>query len=193
MGFAMVKALVGLAFVGSLFWTTAAHAQFANRSVGISPAFFGLFGPRACADCAEVNWMIPLTLDASFYAENGFDIYAHAPVAITSIKWRDSAGNFKPDYITFGWGLQVGARYLFSEETIRPWVGLQLSALFILRDPAPVMFQAGPGVAAGIDFFVSDTFSIGPRAFFDFFVTFYDGSVYTRFLAGGAVSFSVYF
>jgi outer membrane protein len=194
MASAMRKTLVGLAFMGSLVLTTAAQAQFANRSVGISPGFFGLFGPPAnCAICAEINWAVPLTLDASFYAENGFDIYAHAPVAVVSIKSIDSTGNLNPSYITFGWGLQIGARYLFSEETVRPWVGLQLSGLFVVRDPNPVMFYAGPGLAAGLDLFVADTFSIGPRAFFDFFITVYDGRVYTRFQAGGAVSFSVYF
>jgi outer membrane protein len=192
----MRKALLGLAFIGGLLSTSAAHAQFANKSVGISPGFFGLFGPataNACPVCAEINWMIPLTLDASIYTENGFDIYAHAPVAVTSIKSVDSTGALNPNYITFGWGLQIGARYLFSEETIRPWVGLQLSGLFVVRDPNPVMFYAGPGAAVGVDFFVSDTFSLGPRAFFDFFLTFYDGKVYTRFMSGGAVNLSVYF
>jgi outer membrane protein len=196
MQFDMRKALVSVAFFGCLLSTSDAAAQFANRSVGISPGFFGLFGPataNVCPVCAEINWMIPLTLDGSFYAESGFDIYAHAPVAVTSIKSRDSAGNFNENYITFGWGLQIGARYLFSEETVRPWVGLQLSALFVVRDPNPVMFYAGPGASVGLDLFVTDTFSIGPRAFFDFFLTFYDGRVYTRFMSGGAVSFSVYF
>jgi outer membrane protein len=196
MGDSMRKVLVGVAFFSCVLFSSASHAQFSNRSVGISPAFFGLFGPataNACPVCAEINWMIPLTLDASFYAENGFDIYAHAPVAITSIKSVDSQGNFNASYITFGWGLQIGARYLFSEETVRPWLGLQLSGIFVIRDPSPVMFYAGPGIAAGLDLFASDTFSIGPRAFFDFFVTFYDGKVYTRFQAGGAISFSVYF
>ena len=186
MAVGMRKALLGVALLGCVFSTSEAHAQFANRSVGLSPGFFKLFAP-------DVNWMVPLTLDGSFYAENGFDIFVHAPVAISSIRAVDSTGAANPNYITFGWGLQIGARYLFLEESIRPYVGLQVSAIFILRDPNPVLFYAGPGVTGGVDFFASDTFSIGPRVFYDFFIGVADGQVTLRHQLGGALNFSVYF
>jgi outer membrane protein len=176
----MRKLLVGLAFAGCLLSTSEAHAQFANRSLGVSPGFMKLFAP-------DINWIVPITLDGSIYAENGFDIFIHVPVGIASIVY------LRPDYITFAWGGQIGARYLFLEETIRPYVGVQGTVMFIVRDPAPVMFFGGIGLVAGIDFFASDTFSLGPRAFFDGFLGIEAGVVTWRAQLGGVLNFSVYF
>jgi outer membrane protein len=181
----MRKALLGVAFFGCVLSTSDAHAQFANKSLGISPGFIWMFSP-------DVNWVIPVTLDGSFYAENGFDIFLHVPVGITANKARIPVGG-PPPYITFAWGLQVGARYLFLEESVRPWAGIEATVMFVLDDPNPVIFYGGLGVTAGLDLFASDTFSVGPRVFFDGFLGVSGGVATWRAQLGGAFNLSVYF
>lgn len=177
----MRKALCGLALLGCVLSAPEAHAQFANRSLGISPGFHGLFAP-------DVSWMIPATLTGSIYAESGFDIFIHIPVGFAGLKGR------VPDpYLTLGWGGQVGARYLFLEESVRPWVGIQASVMFVLQDPDPLIFYGGLGASVGIDFFATDTFSIGPRAFFDGFLGVREGRATWRAQLGGNLNLSVYF
>ena len=178
----MRKTLVSVAMLGCVLATSEAHAQFANKSLGVSPAFFKIFAN-------DINWAIPLTIDGSFYIENGFDVFAHIPVAIFSTVYADpNTGTVNPSFLVFGTGAQLGVRYLFMEETIRPYLGLQASIMFVFTNPTT--FFGGPGIVGGLDIFLSDTVSLGPRAFFDLFL---ELNRPVRYQVGGAVSISVYF
>lgn len=174
----MRKALCGLALLGCVLSTSEASAQFANRSVGLSPGFIKLFAP-------DVDFQIPITLDGSLYLEAGFDLFIHIPVAI--FFWKVGPQG-QLGYQYFGTGGQIGIRYLFLEESIRPYIGIDASLVVVVTDPATV--YGGPGIVAGIDFFAADTFSIGPRVFFDLFFQLNNP---VRAQLGGVVNFSVYF
>ena len=61
-------------------------------------------------------------------------------------------------------GPSAGVKYLLMEESVRPYVGLDLSYLHLFGSPvAPVDF-VGLGPNIGVDWFLSDSVSIGVRA-----------------------------
>ncbi|HZH02323.1 MAG TPA: hypothetical protein VEY30_00985, partial [Myxococcaceae bacterium] len=63
----------------------------------------------------------------------------------------------------------VGLRYLFSEEGLRPYAGLDLSFLLTFREVGiRSYFGLGPNI--GLDYFLSDTFSIGVRGQYNLYV-----------------------
>lgn len=160
-----------------------AQAQFANRSVGGGLSFVKFTGGSAASG---LDFAVPLTLQGSIYLENGFDLYAQVPLMLVQV----NAGASTPDGHgqVFGTGAHLGARYLFSEETLRPWVGLEL-ACFVLLTTTPLVF-AGPGASLGVDWFVSDSISVGAHGFFDLFV---ELNAPLRPSFGGGLSFAAYF
>ncbi|MBS1153254.1 MAG: hypothetical protein H6Q89_4952, partial [Myxococcaceae bacterium] len=82
----------------------------------------------------------------------------------------------------------LGVRYLFSEEDLRPYIGLEAAAFVLLAKTTVVL--GGGGVLVGLDYFVADTVSIGARGFFDLFI---ELNVDPRPAVGGALSVAVYF
>ena len=133
-----------------------AKAQYANRSLGIGAGY-----SRINAD-AQVEWALPFTLEGSLYIEDGFEVYAHVPLMIM---FERATG-----LPLVAFGVDVGARYLFLEETFRPYVGVQGGFLYINRDNGQSKVLFGPGAALGFDYFVADTVSIGPRGFFNLYI-----------------------
>ena len=132
-----------------------ARAQFANKSLGL-----GLGALHIDAD-AGVSWGVPLSLEGSLYIENGFDVMVRVPlmVLVSPIDGHQFVGA----------GLNLGVRYFFSEEAFRPYAGAELAFLYIHRDTDTSTFF-GLGPVAGFDYFLSDSISIGPRAFANFFI-----------------------
>lgn len=180
----MGKRLGGLLVVLGCVVSFDAHAQFANRSLGGGVSFIKLFGG---GKGTGVDFAVPLTLEGSLYIESGFDIYAHIPVMLVNV--TTGADTPSGRGLVFGSGGHLGVRYLFSEETLRPYVGIELAGFVLLLKNAPVVF-IGPGATVGLDYFVSDTITIGARGFFDLFI---ELNVDPRPAVGGGIAAAAYF
>jgi len=171
----------------------AANASFANRSLGLSFSAFKLVG-----DDGLVDFGLPLALEGSFYVENGFVLFLNVAAAIFYQKQFVGAAN--QGGFVWGGGGQVGARYLFLEENVRPYAELHLAVLGIGKAAggaednmavtnAPKVF-AGPGAAVGVDYFAGDSVSIGVRGFFDLYITLIAAP---RYSFGGGLNVATYF
>ncbi len=147
-----------LTITTALLLSNAAHAQYANRSLGI--------GAQATTSIKN-NALFAVTLEASLYIESGFDVFLRVPLSITDTS--TGAGTASGRGQIFATGGSLGIRYLFLEESIRPYVGIQFSGLVFLTQPK-VDYYVGPGATVGLDFFVTDWLSIGARGTYDLFV-----------------------
>ena len=103
----------------ALFVATPAHAQFANRSLGLSAGYMNF------NNTASLNSTVFLGFDASLYIENGFEV-----VSLTKIAFP-----FDPisERRVVGLAPSLGVRYLFMEESIRPYIGADLSYLHVFK------------------------------------------------------------
>lgn len=172
--------LLPLAVLGLALLSAPARAQFANRQLGIGVGFTKFTN----SGLSGLDFTVPITLEGGLYVENGFDLYLRIPLMFV----RSISG-----LINFGLGGQLGGRYLFLEETIRPWLGAHLSFTYLFRGEGSegnAIF--GPGLNGGVDFFVADTLSIGPRVFFDLYVALNTPNPF-RPSFGGVVSINTYF
>jgi hypothetical protein len=102
-----------------------------------------------------------VTLEASNYLENGFELFARVPLLIA----EPTGGETTRVFTTGG---SAGLRYLFVEGTVQPWVGLQLSGLVLISQP--VNWFLGAGATIGVDWVLSESWSIGARGIYDFFI-----------------------
>ena len=162
-----------------------AHAQFANRSFGAGLSFVKFTGVDAAAG---VEYAVPLTLEGSVYIENRFELYAQVPFMVVEVAvGADRPGQGRGE--VFGTGGHLGARYLLLQESVRPYVGLELAAMAFFTKPDPKVFW-GPGASAGVDWFILDTVSIGARGFFDLFI---ELNFPVRPTVGGGLNFAAYF
>ncbi|MCL2011752.1 MAG: porin family protein [Cystobacterineae bacterium] len=145
-----MRAFFWISLVAALCFAAPAQAQYANKSLGISLGGMG-FSARE----EPVRWGIPLNLEASLYIENGWDVGMQVPLLFLvdkTNKW----------YFTLGTSFNF--RYLFMEERIRPYLGAQLGFIYIFRqDNSSFFLDIGP--ILGVDFFISNSVSIGPRFF----------------------------
>ncbi len=147
--------LQALGIVVALFAAAPAHAQFANRSLGLSAGYMNFNGTASLSDTIFFGF------DASLYIEAGFEV-----VSLTKI-------SFPVDPISgkrvVGLAPSLGIRYLFLEETVRPYVGADLSYLFVFKaDTTPQYVGLGPN--AGVEFFVSESVALGARAQYNFYI-----------------------
>lgn len=159
---------------GVVLSSAPAAAQYANKSLGLGVGY-----SRFNADTAE--WAVPIALSGTLYIDNGFEAYAYAPLMIIYDRAINKA-------IVAG-GLDLGARYLFMEESFRPYVGVQAGFLYINREIGPKIFF-GPGASLGFEYFVTDSISIGPRGFFDLYIAINEA---LRWSYGASFGASAYF
>jgi outer membrane protein len=156
----LLSTLVGL------FSTSAnASASFANRSIGVDFSGFKFAGE------APSNYgLVPIALQGGIYIDSGFEVFLRAQLAL--FYQRTGVGSSNGAGFVWGGGGDLGARYLFLEENIRPYVEVHLAIIGIgLSDTATTpSVYVGPGLGVGVDVFVADSISIGPRGFFDFFL-----------------------
>jgi outer membrane protein len=144
----------------TLFLVSPARAQFANKSLGLQAGFLNLTGVSNALDFG-----IPIGLAGSIYIENGFDVVAHIGIMVV----HDPAPS--QNLLALD-GPALGLRYLFLEESVRPFVGLDLSFLNIFGNvPLKDTAFAGLGPNAGVEFFVSESISIGLVARFNLYVS----------------------
>lgn len=180
----MRKTLSLLVLVAGLSFSSnaLASASFANRNLGLGVSGFAVLGDTTAM---LISWGVPITLEGGLYLESGFELYLKIPLLFAQQKVGVVNGG---PGIVIASGGQFGARYLFLEESIRPWVGIHISGIYFVRDSMALMglpnFFIGPGAAAGCDFFVSDSISLGVKGYFDMFVTL--NSPPTFALGGGA-------
>ncbi len=162
----MMKTLPLLLVLAVVLVGFPARAQFSNRSIGV-----GLSYLKLQADNELIDGAVPLTLQTSLYVDNGFDIYLQVPLMLM---WQRAfvTANNGPGWV-LGTGGNLGLRYFFSEESVRPWAGLEIAGLYIFRDSAVAgaAGMGGPGARVGLDYFASDSVSIGAQVFFDLFIT----------------------
>lgn len=139
-----------------------ASASFANRSLGLSVSGIKLLG-----DSPGVNWVVPIALEGGLYIDSGFEVYLRPQffIADTLVGAPTPTGMG----LIIGGGGQLGVRYLFLEESIRPYVGVHLAALVLNRTPQAVAFP-GVGAQFGCDFFVGESVSLGIRGIVDLFI-----------------------
>ena len=182
----MRKRLGGWIAVLGMLVAGEAHAQFANRSLGAGVGYVKLFGGSSVTGATGVDYALPLTLEGSLYIENGFDIFARVPLMLVSV--TSGAATASGAGLVFGTGGHLGVRYLFSEENLRPYAGIELAGYVLLAQTTVVFI--GPGVVAGVDYFIADTVSIGARGFFDLFI---ELNVPLRPALGAGASVAVYF
>ncbi|HEX5748406.1 MAG TPA: outer membrane beta-barrel protein [Archangium sp.] len=167
--------LLALGLSVALFAAAPAHAQFANRSLGLSLGYMNF------NNTASLNSTAFIGFDATLYIESGFEA-----VSLTKI-------SFPEDPITgkrvVGLAPSLGIRYLFFEESIRPYVGADLSYLHVFKEQGESnFFGVGPNV--GIEFFVSDSISLGARGQFNAYLSLSERVQTSLILSASA---SVYF
>lgn len=124
-----------------------AWAQFGNRSLGVSGGYLSIVDPT-------IEWGVPLQLESSIFLEEGWESTFRVPLMIL----QDKVLNRQ----VVATGGNVGLRYLFTQETVRLYAGAELAFLYIFRDNGQTTF-VGLAPNAGVDFFVSDSFSLGAR------------------------------
>jgi outer membrane protein len=146
--------LCALGLAAALLGASPAHAQFANRSLGLS---LGYIDFRRTAD---LDGGFFIGLDASYYIENGFDL-----VSLTKLTFsKDSGGEPR-----VGLAPSVGIRYLFMEESFRPYAGTDMSYLYVFGSNDNQYVGLGPNL--GFDLFVTDSLSLGLRGQYNFYIS----------------------
>jgi outer membrane protein len=144
----------------TLFLVSPARAQFANKSLGLQAGFLNLTGVSNALDFG-----IPIGLAGSIYIENGFDVVAHIGIMVVHDKVLNQ------NVLALD-GPALGVRYLFMEESIRPFAGMDISFLNIFGNANQQNTAfAGLGPNAGVEFFVSDSISIGLIARFNLYIS----------------------
>lgn len=172
----MRQLLVPLAVLAALFTSTAAHAQFSNRSVGLSVGYLKLNTDNG------IDHAIPIGLEYSTYIENGFELVGHFDFMIL---------NQQPaDVNVVGVAPTLGFHYLFAEEELRPYIGADLSFLHIFGSNTETSNYFGIGPNLGVDYFVSESVSVGVRAQYNLYLAL-NGP--TENSIGGAFQVKTYF
>lgn len=146
--------LLLLVFAAAALAPSQADAQFANRSVSLSIGYMHL------NEAVGLESGFPLGLHYSGYIESGFEWTA----GVQGMILRDATTR---QVVAVSGG--PGLRYLFLEEGLRPYVGAELTYLHIFGYEFATQF-VGLGPYVGVDYFVTDTFSIGLRGQYNIYV-----------------------
>jgi outer membrane protein len=147
--------LCALGLAAVLFGAAPAHAQFANRSLGLSLGYMDF------KRTAGLEGGFFVGFDGSYYIESGFDL-----VSLTKLSFPKDPGTGKR---VVALAPSIGIRYLFMEESFRPYAGTDLSYLLVFREGATGQY-VGLGPNLGFDFFVTDTVSLGLRGQYNFYI-----------------------
>lgn len=150
---------------GVLFAGGEAHAQFANRSLGLQVGYLDLDEVAGVID-----WGVPVGITATGYVDNAFEWTFGLSGMLFTI---ESAGGVSAGQV-LGVAGGPGIRYLFLQESLRPYVGAELTYLHVFFGNLGVDLTAnyvGVGPFVGLDYFVLDTLSIGAKAQFNAYVT----------------------
>ena len=125
-----------------------ARAQFANHSIGFEAGGVIIGNPQEF----QVGSGGGLGVNSTLYLEKSFELYVRLVVSIHNYDNLNVVGLLP----------SVGFRYLFSEDTIRPYLGLTIGYLAFFTENYINRGSLGP--MAGIEAFVGDNFSVGLQA-----------------------------
>ena len=171
----MRSSLSALGLLAALLLAAPSHAQFANRSLGLSGGYINFNNTASLSNSGFLG------LDASLYIEGGFEV-----VSLTKILFPQDPISEKR---VLGLAPSIGVRYLFLEESFRPYVGADLSYLHVFKPSGDQNF-VGVGPNVGLEYFVSDSISLGARVQFNIYLSLNE-KTQTSFL--GSAGVSVYF
>ncbi len=150
-----MRLALSVMILGSVLLAPQAQAQFQNRGIGFNVGFLDY------SNHDGVDWGIPLGLHHSNYIDNNIEFTTHLTAMLAE---RPTVGT-----VGVGLGGQIGARYLFMTDVLRPYVGAHLSYFGVYYQS--VQYHAGGiGPNAGLDYFLNDSWSIGARGQFTLFV-----------------------
>ena len=146
-------------FVASALASTHALAQYENRALALSVGYAALhLAPDTVHGIgAGLGWIN--------YIDGGFEWTANADAML--LAEPNAAGNI------VGVSGGPGLRYLFLQESIRPWVGLALSYLLLFESDQSSS-HVGLGPSAGLDVFLTRQISLGLKGRVDFYVALRD-------------------
>ena len=152
----MRQILITLAVFGALLASATAHAQYQNRTIGLSVGYL-----KMNVNENGIDHAIPVGLGASLYIENGWVMVTHFDFMIVTQQPVDQQA--------LGVAPTLGFQYLFSEEDLRPYAGLDLSYLHIFSDfGTSNFFGLGPNL--GVDYMVSESVSLGVKAQYNLYL-----------------------
>jgi outer membrane protein len=187
-----VRALTWVLVAGVVAFSSSAlaSANFGNRSLGLSAGAYTLRN-----DFVPVPWALSLWIEGGFYIDSGFELYLRVPLSVgfATTGINQPGGGTGPGPV-FGSGGQFGVRYLFSQESLRPWLGGHISGLVFFGPPGqgPFVGSAGAGLNGGLEYFVSESIALGIRAFVDLNFNFANTFLIAPSL-GGALTAATYF
>ncbi|MFP2911625.1 hypothetical protein ACLESD_42690 [Pyxidicoccus sp. 3LFB2] len=167
--------LCTLGFALALLGAAPAHAQFANRSLGLSLGYMDFNNTNGLENA------LFLGIDASLYIESGFEVVSLSKISFP----KDNTSG--QDRRVVGLAPSLGLRYLFSEESIRPYLGTDISYLIVFKNTVSNFVGIGPNV--GIDFFVSDSVSVGLRGQYNIYIALNEQTQNSIALSAGAAAY----
>lgn len=127
-------------------WAVPAQAQFGNTGLGLGVGYLKM--------TTSIDWGVPVSLEGSRYLENGFETYARVGMMIlTEPVLKKQVLGATPS---------IGIRYLFSEESVRPYIGADIAYIHIFFEGGAYQ-RVGPGLNLGVDMFVSESIALGVR------------------------------
>jgi outer membrane protein len=139
----------------ALLWASPAHAQYDNNSLGLSLGYMDFNRTAGLEGGFFVGF------DASLYIESGFEV-----VSLTKLTFpKDPA----TDKRVIGVAPSLGLRYLFLEESFRPYAGTDISYLLVFRENSTGNY-VGLGPNGGFEYFVGDSVSVGLRGQYNFYI-----------------------
>jgi outer membrane protein len=143
-------ALGCLAFAVALCAASPARAQYANHSIGFEAGYMVFDSDIGAGDGPDVG------VEATVYLDNGFELYFRTLIGLH----KDQAA----DKNAIGAFPAVGVRYLFSDESLRPYVGVTASYLhFFGGDTLPgSLFAVSPNL--GLEYFFEANTALGLQA-----------------------------
>ena len=139
----------------ALCWAAPAHAQYDNQSLGLSLGYMDFNRTAGLEGGFFVGF------DASLYIESGFEA-----VSLTKLTFPKDPNTGKR---VIGLAPSLGLRYLFMEESFRPFVGTDISYLLVFRASSTGQY-VGLGPNLGFEYFVGDSVSLGLRGQYNFYI-----------------------
>lgn len=143
--------LAAAAFALGLGAAGEARAQYANHSIGFEAGYLFV------DPLIQVGSGPDLGIEGTIYLDNGFELYLRVVAGI-----HDDLAVF-PVQKAIGIFPALGVRYLFTQEALRPYLGLSVSFMHFFGDNLPsALFGVSPN--AGLEYFFQANTAVGLQA-----------------------------
>lgn len=129
-----------------------ALAQYQNRGIGLN------LGMLSITHDSPVSLAVPVGLHASTYFDSNVEGTVHTTFMLSQVQ--------VPVTTALGFNIQLGARYLFFTDALRPYAGLQVTYMHLFVREVQFQF-GGIGPNLGFDYFFNDAWSVGLRGQFN--------------------------